>query len=146
MFRLVGERATAATGRRSGHCLMEKDTLDESISLHVLCRIKGIAPHGVTQVEKGQYQSVSWRFHAGHIPGLIGRPICFHEVKSKPSYFGGTITRIDREPVADNDGDVRSIVYFTSDGTGTGLKWAGNQQSREVFHVNKSVPLAELKP
>lgn len=118
------------------------------VSLHVLCRPGRIAPHGVEVVDKNdphKLKSVSWRFSAENNLELPGVPICFHERKAEPSYFGGTITKIEREPIADNDGEIRNIVYFTSDGNGKHLKWPGSKRSQIEFHINRTVPLDDLK-
>jgi hypothetical protein len=118
--------------------------MPNAFSLHVICRQGSLSPKGVVMVDKNQYKSISWRFSSAHIPDLIGAPICFHEKRSERSYFGGTITDIKREEIADNDGDVRNVVFFTSDGSGRSLRWPGNPKAQIEYHVNREVPVSDL--
>ncbi len=120
--------------------------MPDAISLHVLCRYEGTSPKGLTRLEVGVFESVSWRVKEAQFPGLIGKTFCMHESKSKPSYLGGEIIEIRQAAIPDNGGELRAIVKFrVVPEVRDGIKWPPTSNPNEYCQVNTSVPLEQLR-
>jgi len=105
-----------------------------------------MTPKGLVLVDKSSwtYDAVSWRVSEDDIPALIGKTFCMHQSKAEPSYRGGTILAIRREPIPDNDGEVRAIVRFQATKEASGLAWPPTDNPNEYHRVNREVPISEL--
>lgn len=120
--------------------------MSEAFSLHVLCRQEGARPKGLVLVDRdtGTHDSYSWRIKDEQIAGLIGKTFCMHASKSEPSYLGGEIIEIRREPIEANDGEVRAIVRFKVTKGARGVAWPPTTNPNEYHQVNVAVPMDKL--
>lgn len=121
--------------------------MSEAFSLHVLCRQEGARPKGLVLVnrESGIHDSYSWRVKDDQMAGLVGKTFCMHTTKSEPSYLGGQIIDIRREPIEANDGEVRAIVRFKVTKDARGIMWPPTSNPNEYHQVNVEVPIDKLR-
>lgn len=119
--------------------------MNNSISLHVLCRSGVPYPRGISKSSPGELESISWRFNETWNDSLIGKYFCIHDKKAENSYFGGIITRIERRPISDNNNEIRNVVYFKPELQAKGLRWPGNLQGQIEYCVNTEISVEQLK-
>lgn len=94
-----------------------------SSSIHFICR----ASAGIRCLDPkaGVYESEAWLLTPEDISALVDGEVFFHETKSQPSYFGGSI--LDIRPVEggapESEAARRCIISLRSTPAGRNVKW-----------------------
>lgn len=111
--------------------------------IHFICKDRqGIAP---LDAKAGIYTSEAWLLTSEHVAALAGGEIIFHQTKSTPSYFGGTI--LDAKPSEDeepNDQErLRWTITLQSRLDCKGLSWDKSGQTHGMAWTSGVVTVVE---
>jgi len=94
-------------------------------NIHFICR--GQLGIQVRDKASHSYTSSAWLLKPEEAAALVGGTVFFHETKSQPSYFGGTVQSVDvPEPLEGDEtepGRNRYVLTLTSTREAKGVKW-----------------------
>lgn len=93
--------------------------------IHLICKGK----LGIVCIDKAahRYTSAAWLLSSDEVAALAGGMVHFHETKSQPAYFGGSIVKLEQTAdLPDGDpvvGKARYILTIDAAAKAKGVKW-----------------------
>lgn len=111
--------------------------------IHFIC--KANAGLSGLDAKAGVYESQAWLLSEADIAALKGGEVLFHETKSRPSYFGGSI--LDIRPVDEANQDdpsrKRCIIKLQSTAACRGVDWDASGQVHDMAWTSGVIGLAK---
>lgn len=99
--------------------------------IHFICR----GQLGIQVLDKAthRYTSSAWLLKPDDAAAIVGGTVFFHETKSQPSYFGGTVQSVEVTDPLEGDeaepGRKRYVLTLTATRGAKGVKWDRRGQS-----------------
>jgi hypothetical protein len=111
-------------------------------NIHFICR----GQLGVRVLDKAShsYTSSAWLLRPDEAGSIVGGSVYFHETKSQPSYFGGTVQSVEVIDPLEGDekepGRQRYVITLKATKDAKGVKWDKRGASYGMAWTSGAIP------